>query len=709
MYLMPIRNKIIFLFTLSFLLTLSSAFGQQNVIDSLRNLLNETQEDTLQAKVLIKLSGAYTYVDTEEAKNYAEKALKLSQKIRYQAGIANAYRSIGTVFSEQGNYDQAIKTYYQGLTIAEGSEDPRIKANIYNNMGTVFSRLNDFSQAKSNYQKALRIYQRIDDQNLMATSFNNLGHIYSDEGQIDSAKNSYEMAYTIFKGNNNLQGMTYALGSLGFFYERIGYMNKALQNQTKVRKLERQLGNKNGYVYSTFSIANIYLTMKNYNAAEQYFKEALDLSKEIGSAELLRNSYQFLSRYYREVEDYKRALEYYQQFINFKDSIFNKEKSELVAKIQADYEVEQNKKQLEIQKSKNREQKLEIKAQQAKIEQHQLRNTVLIVGILLIVVITFFLFRNNRQKQKTNQILAEKNQLIEDKNTNITDSINYARRIQSAVLPLEEEMRHYIPEHFVLWKPRDIVSGDFYWFAKTNPEPVYEEKMTFEGVHRVFKGVKGEKIIVAAVDSTGHGVPGAFMSMIGSRLLNEIVNELGISEADEILNQLQLRVRKALKQEETQSHDGMDVALVVIDKDKKLMQFAGAKNPLYLVQVPKDWETEATVKPEESGLALQVIKGDVMSIGGYQLIEEVVFKKKIVNLSPKKYDSTTFYLFSDGYQDQFGGIKGRKFMVKRFRKLLFEISNKPLELQKQILEDTLKEWMNDHDQVDDILVMGFRL
>ncbi|HAS39340.1 MAG TPA: hypothetical protein DCS93_02630 [Microscillaceae bacterium] len=706
---MPIRNKIISLFTLSCLLAFSSAVAQKKVIDSLRNLLDERKEDTLQAKVLIKLSGAYTYVDTEEAKIFAEKALNLSQKLQYQAGIANAYRSIGTVYGETSNFDQAIKNYLQGLKVAENTQDPRIKANIYNNMGTVYSRLDDFPQAKSYYQKALNIYQKIDDQNLIATLFNNLGHVYNSEYNTDSAVFSYQRALSIFEKKNNLQGMTYALGSLGVFYEGIGDMNKALESQNKVRELERQFGNKSGYVYTTISIASIYLKIKNYNAAEQYFKEALELSKEIGSAELLRNSYQYLSEYYSAVEDYKRSLKYYEQYINFKDSIFNKDKSELIAKIQADYEVEQNKKQLEIQKSKNREQQLEIKAQQSEIEQHQLRNTVLIVGILSIVVFAFFLYRNNRQKQKTNRILAEKNQLIEDKNTNITDSINYARRIQSAVLPLTEEIGHYIPEHFILWKPRDIVSGDFYWFAKTNPEPIYEEKMTFEGVHRVFKGVKGEKIIVAAVDSTGHGVPGAFMSMIGSRLLNEIVNELGITEADEILNQLHLRVRKALKQEETQSHDGMDVGLVVIDKDKKLMQFAGAKNPMYMVQIPKDWQEEKSAKPEESGLALQVVKGDVMSIGGFQLIEDVAFKKKIVSLSAKKYESTTFYLFSDGYQDQFGGIKGRKFMVKRFRKLLFEISSKPMDVQKKMLEDTLEEWMSGHDQVDDILVMGFRM
>ena len=706
---MPIRNKIILLFILSFLLALPAAFAQKKVIDSLRNLLNENQEDTLQVRIMVKLSGAYTYVDNEEAKVFAEKALTLAQKLQYKSGIANAYRSIGTVFSERGNFDRAIQNYLQGLKTAEDTKDPRIRANIFNNIGTVHSRLGDFPQAKTYYQQAMNIYQKINDQTLMATSYNNLGHIYNNEGKIDSAVFCYEKALSIFEKNNNLQGVTYALGNLGVIYEGIGDVNKALEYQNKVKDMESRLGNKSGMVYSTISIANIYLRMKNYNAAEQYLKEALTLSQEIGSVELLRNSYQYLSQYYREIEDYERSLQYYDQYVHFKDSVFNKNKSELIAKIQADYEVKQNKKQLEIQKSKNREQQLEIKAQKAEIDQHRLRNTALIVGISLIVLIAFFLYRNNIQKQKTNQILEEKNQLIEDKNTNITDSINYARRIQSAVLPLQEEIQKYIPEHFVLWKPRDIVSGDFYWFAKTNPEPIYEEKMTFEGVHRVFKGVKGEKIIVAAVDSTGHGVPGAFMSMIGSRLLNEIVNELGITEADEILNQLHIRVRKALKQEETQSHDGMDMGLVVIEKDKNIMQFAGAKNPMYMLQVPKDWDTEKATKPDESGLALQIVKGDVMSIGGFQLIEDVVFKKKIVNLSPKKYESTTFYLISDGYQDQFGGIKGRKFMVKRFRKLLFEIAHKPMDVQKKILEDTLSEWMNGHDQVDDILVMGFRM
>ena len=675
---MPIQNKILSLILLSCLLVLP-AQAQKKAIDSLFNLLNEEKTDTSQVNILVKLSGAYTYVNAEEAQKYGDKALKMARNLKYQPGIANAYSSIGVVHSEHGHLDQAIKNYLRGLKIAENTKNQRIVGKISLNMGTVYSKLGEIPKAKLYYGQALTIYRKLDDKNHIGTSYNNLGAIYRSEGNIDSAVIFYEMALKIFRENNNRQGMTFALGNLGITYEIIGDIKKALKYQLDVREIERQLGNKNGLAFSAISIANIYQKIRNYEAAEVYFKKALELSREIGSFELLRDSYRNLSNYYREIEDYERSLEFYQQYVNFKDSIFNKNKSEQIARMQTIYETDKNKKVIEIQKNKN-------KAQEEEIRRRGLQNTGLIAGILMIVVLVFYLYRNNMLKQKTNQILEEQKRLIEDKNVSITDSINYARRIQSAVLPLHEEIGKAIPEHFILWKPRDIVSGDFYWFAKTNPEPVYEEKMTFDGVHRVFKGVKGEKIILAAVDSTGHGVPGAFMSMIGSRLLNEIVNERGISDADEILNQLHERVRKALKQDENQGHDGMDMALVVIDKDKQTMQFAGAKNPLCMVQVPREkgaaWQEGKKGNPEEPGLVLQIIKGDIMSIGGYQLFEETKFKKTIVNISPKRYESTTFYLFSDGYQDQFGGLKGKKFMVKRFRKLLYEIHNKPLDKTK---------------------------
>jgi len=267
-------------------------------------------------------------------------------------------------------------------------------------------------------------------------------------------------------------------------------------------------------------------------------------------------------------------------------------------------------------------------------------------------------------EERTNEITVQK-EIIEAKNQSITESINYAKRIQDAALPRVEEIKESIPDSFIYFKPRDIVSGDFYWFVK-------EEN----------------KIIVTAADCTGHGVPGAFMSLIGNDLLNEIVTARGVIESDKILNELHDSVRKALRQEENRSRDGMDLALCVIDTETKTLQFSGAKNPLVYF---KNGE-------------MTVIKGDKYPIGGVQFQVDRHYTRHEVDLS----EPIMVYLFSDGYQDQFGGEKSEKFMSKNFKLLLQEIHEKPVEEQKLILDEKFKAWKGNRSQIDDILVMRMR-
>jgi len=250
-------------------------------------------------------------------------------------------------------------------------------------------------------------------------------------------------------------------------------------------------------------------------------------------------------------------------------------------------------------------------------------------------------------EERTNEITVQK-EIIEAKNQSIIESINYAKRIQDAALPRVEEIKESIPESFIYFKPRDIVSGDFYWFVK-----------------------KGKKIIVTAADCTGHGVPGAFMSLIGNDLLNEIVTARGVIESDKILNELHDSVRKALRQEENKSRDGMDLALCVIDTETKTLQYSGAKNPLVYF---KNGE-------------MTLIKGDKYPIGGVQFQVDRHYTRHEVDLS----EPIMLYVFSDGYQDQFGRAKSEKFMSKNFRTLLQEIHDKPIEEQKQIFDDKFKE------------------
>ncbi len=267
---------------------------------------------------------------------------------------------------------------------------------------------------------------------------------------------------------------------------------------------------------------------------------------------------------------------------------------------------------------------------------------------------------------RTAEIEAKKKE-IEAKNDSITHSIRYAKRIQNAILPTNTQLNEIIKEHFVLYKPKDIVSGDFYWASK-----------------------KGNKSIIVGADCTGHGVPGAFMSMIGNTLLNKIVNEYNETSPDVILNTMRSEVITSLKQnnKDRSSKDGMDIVIVVIDYDEMKLWFAGAHNPLFLI---RDNE-------------LHVYKGDKQPVGYFREINKP-FTCHEIDLKEKD----VFYICSDGYQDQFGGVYDRKFMVKRMKQLFLDIHQDQMSTQKDILNNTIEEWMVDTKQVDDILIIGARV
>ncbi|MEO1652735.1 MAG: SpoIIE family protein phosphatase, partial [Bacteroidota bacterium] len=290
-------------------------------------------------------------------------------------------------------------------------------------------------------------------------------------------------------------------------------------------------------------------------------------------------------------------------------------------------------------------------------------------------------------KERTAEVVSAK-EIIEKKNADITSSINYAKRIQQATLPQYLEIKALLPDSFIMFRPRDIVSGDFYWFSRMEPRPIYEETVENGLIKKVQKGYESEKLVITAIDCTGHGVPGAFMSMIANDLLNGIVDIRGISNPAIILHELHQGVTNSLRQQETDNKDGMDMALCVIDAAKGKVEFAGAKNPLIYIQNNE----------------LYHIKGDKYPIGGLKHGERNYNKHTISLNAP-----TTFYMFSDGYPDQFGGEEGRKFMIKRFKKLLLEIHREPLERQQEILEEAFARWIGHRKQLDDVLVMGFRL
>lgn len=519
----------------------------------------------------------------------------------------------------------------------------------------------------------------------------------------------------------------------------------ALRNFEKSRTSFEKSGNVFGVIHSSLKLADAYNGSGKSAKAIKELEYALKKSISIEEDKLTELSYKNLYESYKESGNEKKATEYFGYYNAFKTKRDNNElekrnkTSQLqinklkeqtllteLGKQEAENQLEeqtsrllqtkdsllildilnkqtqvqisllQQEKELKDLKVREQDAKLKIsslalKKKEAELETEKAILIGLSVIILMIVVLAFVLYKNYKQKLAANTLIENQLGVIQSQHTNITNSINYAQRIQNAMLPGEPSLKYLVNDSFVLFKPKDVVSGDFYWFynIKTGTNLNEYDTETDTGVERLPDSNEARKVIVAAVDSTGHGVPGALMSMIGYNLLNMIASR-NVYEADKILADLHKSVRFALQQYKNDNKDGMDMALCVIDKDAKTMEFAGAKNPLVYIQ---DGE-------------LFYIKGDSHPIGGSQGDSKRHYKKHVISIEKPTY----FYLFSDGYSDQFGGNEGRKFMIKNFKELLLKIHTLPFEEQKIILHDTIENWKGDREkQIDDILVMGMKV
>lgn len=297
------------------------------------------------------------------------------------------------------------------------------------------------------------------------------------------------------------------------------------------------------------------------------------------------------------------------------------------------------------------------------------------ITVVVFIILLFFLYRTIKKFFDKENIIKKQIQEahleLREKNHKILDSINYAKKIQNAILPTDNQLKKQLPNSFVFYEPRDIVSGDFYWLNTMSND--------------------GNKIIIAAADCTGHGVPGALMSMLGNSALNMVVKQKGITKPSDILFEIRKEIIRVLNESDdgNSTNDGMDIALVSIDKSTNTIEYAGAFNPLYIVRDNEVIQYKATRQP----------------IGSYWKKNDKPFENNLVQYQ----ENDVVYIFSDGYADQFGGLDGKKLGGKKFRQILTDIASKPMDEQRQILDDKLREWRGSNEQLDDVLVIGFKV
>lgn len=581
------------------------------------------------------------------------------------------------------------------------------------------------------YKELASRYKLANNSQQAAFYLNKIAFTYWENGITKDAISAFLETIPLNEKAGNLSDIKAVYSNIALIYTDLDRLDLSLEYFNKSLDTRRKLNDKSEVAAGLIDVAYILTVLNQTEKAIERLEEALEIAKSINNPRLILNCAKLLATNYDKLGNLVKTKEYngmyalYEQQLSNQDIAADFEKK--VTKSQA--EVEMEKRQREIQKQIMELQQLRAKTKQDSLgvivnikqdsltraqelaqlrekeltlitkekelsetknreQQAQVRMQKIVIYsaigfLILMVILAVFIYKNYKDKKKANELLSLQNTEIQKQrdhiqrqNENISKSINYAQGIQKALLPPQSSLTTVFPESFIFFRPRDIVSGDYYWFRSlSNSKDEFDPNK--------------DKFAIAAIDCTGHGVPGAFLSMIGYNLLDEIVSK-GIHNPGTILRELNNGVRKALRQDETDNRDGMDMALCVVDIKNKIIEFAGAKNPIVYVSDEEVFR----------------IRGDKESIGGgYGVFEDDFTTHQITIEKP-----TWFYLFSDGFIDQFGGADGRKFMIKAFVDLLASISILPGNQQREMLKNTLKDWLGTQfQQVDDILVVGFKI
>jgi len=732
------KKSLLFLFLLAVCLYSSFVFAG-NKADSLRKIIRTTQNDTVKAKAFNTLfkellfSGNmdsamyYAICDKDftekllantslpkdvkeclqkqrvlaygdigrvyvnqgkftEALKYDTVELNSAKQINYLNGLANAYGNLGSLYTCEGSYPEALQNELESLKTDEAIGDKRGMASAYTNIGNIYRAEKNFPEALKNHELCLKVSKEIGFKQGQTWAYNNIGDIEEEQGKGDEALVNYMMCIQVGKeiGYKEVIGASYA--NIGTIHSEEGKYAQAINDELQADTIFQELGSSQDLATTNVCLGEIYLKAKQYDQALNYFNRSLDSSLKSGYMEIVKQNYLDLSNLYESfakqgkspTENWEKAEENYKKYFLFHDSLFNEasRKKTLQTQVQFDFDKK------EAVAKAEQEQKDAVNR-----EERQRQKTILdcvLAGLLLVLALAFVSYRGYRLKQRANitiskqkDVVEQKNQIIEAKNKSITDSINYARLIQSAMLVPDEELNKSLGEYFILYQPKDIVSGDFY-FYKNIPAGANQK----------------ETIYLAACDCTGHGVPGAFMSLIGNEKLSDAMGQA--NDTGQILKLLNAKIKQALHQsaQADSTRDGMDIALCSISPSETekaaIVQYSGANRPLWISKKNKK--------------GLEEIKPTKKSIGGFT-DEKAEFNTHIMQL--EKGD--TLYMFTDGYADQFGGKEGKKLTTKRFLEFLNGITNISMAEQKAALQKFMTEWMGSNEQIDDILVIGIRI
>ena len=629
--------------------------------------LDLVKDDVDKYDLLCKIASKST--DADSKLQYSEQAIKLAEKLNINPARSIVLKGFG--YLDSGKLALALECFMKAANYYKADHNNIGLANTYLYIAETYNQQENRNNEKYYLKNAIEIFGKEKDTIRLASALQNLGYANYGMGQYDTALILFSTTSEIFQKLGYLTQYGYCLGNSGLVYSMQLEFDKAEDYLLRAIDILTKQGDERGVTQFMIEYAGILQHKGEIKKGITSAKVSFGKAKNNNLLEFERDAAYRLAQLYQVSGKYDSAYHYQSLFISANDSIKSFRNIQKMADLRTEFEV--SKKQAEVDV----------------LRKNKLIQLIVIFGLVLILLMAIGLillyYYSLKRSKKLTAALDERRILLEKQSTELKEqqevlilqkeeiisSITYAQRMQSAILPPEAYINELLNENFILFKPKDIVSGDFYWI----------------------KQVKHYIILVSA-DCTGHGVPGAFMSMLGISHLNEIVQNREVTQANQILNELRKQIKNSLRQSGNRegSRDGIDIALCVIDTRKKIMQYSGANNPIYIIS-------------NNSGESVfKEIKADPMPVGVHFSSD-----KSFTNHEVQLEIGDTFYIFSDGFIDQIGGDRDHRFTSEKFKKLLLDIHDQPMYEQKEILEATLKDWMGVHAQRDDILVIGARV
>ena len=644
---------------LIFFALIQTLLGFSNGFDSIKVKLNQLPDDTSKVLTLIDVCGQY--INSGEnltAIKLANQALELSGKIPYQKGRALALKQLGNIASNQSEYLKALEYYFKSLSLFEEQKDEFSQAKLLSNIGGCYYNQLSYSKALEYYSKAKLIYTAIHKVNSEAycNLLLNEGSVYTEmsgeSGQyFEKAMACFDQAIDIGTQNGFQGVLAVSYANKANIFQRQKKYEDGLASCAKALELLKVSEDKVLEISVLNIRADILEKTGKSNEALLSIDKSIKLAKEVNSLVYEMYAEEFLYKHFEKKNDYRLAFMHLQNYFNVSDSIYkNKNKETALAlensikeeKMQAEFKEEELKKAEELKRQR-------------------LVTFYTVTALLMVLILIALVFRNLKRSRAQNHIIEKQKTEVERQRTEIIDSINYAKRLQQAILPPLKEITSVLPESFVLFQPKDIVAGDFYWFHQDE-----------------------QRLYLAAADCTGHGVPGAMISIVCSDALNQSVKEFKCTEPGQMLDKVNELVITTFEKSGETINDGMDISLLVINKGSKAIQWSGANSPLWIIRNKTEFIE---------------LKADKQAIG-------INPDRKLFTTNYLEYvQGDCYYLITDGFADQFSP-NGKKLMKRNFKELLLSIQAKNLPQQGQILAEYHQKWKGVEEQTDDITVVG---